>query len=127
MDKSQYIARRVIFATEGENVHLLEGDDPQPGEHMTSLEPWLGLVVMLSDGHTTVKQLSDHLAHQYKKEPPADLGDIVESAVASLLESEIVALSDEPVELPYYLSAPAEQLDLERARQAMAADGYPGE
>ncbi len=126
MDKSKYIARRVIFASEGDNVSLVEGDNPHDEENMATLDLWLGLVVMLADGQSTVQQLIDHLAEQYKKGAPEDLGEIVESAVVSLLESEVLVLSDTPVELPYYLSAPAERLDLERAREAIAADGYPG-
>jgi len=52
------------------------------------------------------------------------LDSTIESAVKRLSETGIVQLSDEPIELPYYLTLPAERLDVPKALHLMAENGY---
>ena len=55
---------------------------------------------------------------------PLELQSTLESAIERLAETGVVKLHDEPVELPYYLSLPVENLNLEQAKQSMADDGH---
>ncbi len=87
-------------------------------------EPWLGLVVTLADGQHTIQELISYASQHYANGPPGGLDSTIESAVKRLLETGIVRLSDEPIELPYYLTLPAERLDVPRALHLMAENGY---
>jgi hypothetical protein len=85
------------------------------------------MVVAMADGQHTIGQLIDYLQQQYNGSPPADLEKTIESVIDRLTEAETVMLTDEPVDMPYYLSLPAEQLNLDKARQMMAEDGHTDE
>ena len=91
---------------------------------MRTYEPWLGLVVSLADGQHTVQELIDYASQHYGGSPPDGLAATIDSAVERLSETGTVQLSDEPTELPYYLAHPAETLDLPRALELIAEDGY---
>ena len=53
-----------------------------------------------------------------------ELERTLESVMDRLTETEVIKLSDDPVPLPYYLTLPAERLDIELAKQLMADDGF---
>ncbi len=122
MDTTQYFYRTVIFSKHGEKVSLVDIHNPE--QEALAFEPWLGVVVSLADGQHTIRELIDSIASQYDGEPPAELQRTLESAIGRLTETGAVKLNDESVELPYYLSLPAEQLDIERAKKLMAEDGH---
>ncbi len=88
------------------------------------LEPWLGVAVSLADGQHTIQQLIEHLAGRYDGAPPLELERTIESVIERLTETDVLKLTDQAVVLPYYLSLPAEKLDMEMARRLMADDGY---
>lgn len=81
------------------------------------------MVISLADGKHTLQQLIDFMANQYQQKPDR-LDDTLESVIERLLESNMLKLSAEAVELPYYLAAPIEQLDIEKARKLIKEDGY---
>ena len=56
--------------------------------------------------------------------PPRELERTIESVIERLTETDVIKLADQAVTLPYYLSLPAEKLDMEKAKQFMADDGY---
>ena len=122
MDKSQYFYRISVFSMQEDKVSLLDANDlsakTQP------LEPWLGVVVSLADGQHTIQQLIEHLAGQYEGAPPRELERTIESVIERLTETDVIKLADQAVILPYYLSLPAEKLDMEMARRLMIDDGY---
>ena len=122
MDRSLYFSRRVVFSKKGDIVSLVDLHNPDAEPFV--YEPWLGLVVSLADGQHTIAELIDYAGQHYENGPPSGLGATVESAVNRLSETGTVQLSAEPVELPYYLSMPAERLDIPRALQLMAEDGH---
>lgn len=122
MDRSQYISRRVVFSKQEDKISLIDLHDPEAEAH--TYEPWLGLVVSLADGEHTIAELIDYSSQYYKDEAPDDLARTIESAVERLAETGTVMLSSEPVQLPYYLSLPAERLDVTKALRFMAEDGY---
>jgi hypothetical protein len=125
MDRSQYISRCVVFSKQGNKVSLVNLHDPE-AEALT-YEPWLGLVVSLADGQHTIQELIDYSSGHYRHDPPEGLGATIESALERLAKTGTLRLSDEPVELPYYLTLPAERLDVPKALHLMAEDGYTKE
>ncbi len=121
MKKDSYFFRAVIYAMQNDKVLLVDMKKPKES---TSLDPWLGRVVALADGQHTIQELIDFLASQYPNGAPANLADTVESVVKRLQETHVVHLSDEPVDLPYYLAIPANEQDPEKARALIEKDGF---
>ncbi|MEA2094366.1 MAG: hypothetical protein U9P11_07370 [Pseudomonadota bacterium] len=122
MDKSQYFYRIAVFSMQEDKVSLLDANDLSA--KTSPLEPWLGLVVSLADGQHTLQQLIEHLAGQYGGAPPRELERTIESVIERLTETDVIKLADQAVTLPYYLSLPAEKLDMEMAKRLMTDDGY---
>jgi hypothetical protein len=120
LDKSQYFYRTVIFTRKAGIVALADINNPQES---TKLEEWFGVVISLADGKHTLQALTDFMCQQYPK-VPASLEDTLESVIERLLEGNMIKLSEEAVELPYYLAAPIEQLDIEKAQILIKEDGY---
>ena len=122
MDKSQYFYRIAFFSMQKDKVSLLDANDLSA--KTPPLDPWLGVVVSLADGQHTLQQLIEHLAGRYDGAPPRELERTIESVIERLTETEVLKLADQAVILPYYLSLPAEKLDMEMARRLMTDDGY---
>lgn len=120
MNKSQYFYRTVVFTRKAGIVALADINNPQES---TQLEEWFGVVISLADGKHTLQELTDFMRQQYQQVPNS-LDDTLESVLERLLEGNMVKLSEEAVELPYYLAAPIEQLDIEKAQQLIKDDGY---
>lgn len=121
MDSSQYFYRNVVFTRRNGKVALADIHNP---DYTTELEDWLGLVISLADGKHTLQQLTEFIATQYPASVPVNLQDTIESVIQRLTEGELIKLTDQPVELPYYLSQPIEQLNPEVAKRKMHEDGY---
>ncbi|MCP4937538.1 MAG: hypothetical protein GY927_25840, partial [bacterium] len=98
-----------------------------PDLEALAYQPWLGLVVSLADGQHTIQELISYASQHYANGPPDGLDSTIESAVERLSETGTVRLSCEQIELPYYLTLPAERLDVPRALDLMAEDGYTRE
>ncbi len=124
MDKSQYFYRNIVISKQGDKVSIVDISDPE--KEMLTFEPWLGFVVAMADGQHTIDQLIELTKKQYGGSPPTELERTVESVIERLTETNTIILTDEPVEMPYYLSLPAEHLDLDKARHLMAKDGHSG-
>ena len=90
-------------------------------DNISPMEDWMGVVVSLADGKHSIKELIDYLGQQYPQKPE-NLQETVHSVIERLLEGDFIQLSDDPVELPYYLSAPIEALDVEKAKQLIAEE-----
>lgn len=121
MDKDKYFFRAVIYALHKDKVLLVDMKNPKAS---TPLDPWLGRVVALADGQHTVQELIDFLASQYPDGPPDNLTDTIESVIKRLEETHVIHLSDEPVELPYYLATPANEQDPKKAKELIEKDGF---
>jgi len=122
LDKSQYFYRNIVISKQGDKVSIVDLNDPE--KEALTFEPWLGVVVLLADGRHTIEQLIDYMKQKYNGSPPVDLERTIESVLERLTETNAIVLTDKPVEMPYYLSQPAEQLNLEKARQLMTEDGH---
>ena len=120
MNKSHYFYRTVIFTRKAGIVALADINNPT---ETTALEEWFGVVISLADGKHTLQELTDFMAKQYPKKPER-LDDTLESVIERLVESKMLKLNAQAVELPYYLAAPIEQLDIDKARKLIIEDGY---
>lgn len=120
MKKSQYFYRTVIFTRKAGIVALADINNPTES---TKLEEWFGVVISLADGKHTLQELINFMAQQYQQKPDR-LDDTLESVIERLLESKMLKLSEQAVELPYYLAAPIEQLDIAKAQKLIKEDGY---
>lgn len=120
MDNAQYFYRNVIFSNINNQISLADIDHP---ERVTSLDGWPGIVVSLADGQHTIQQLIDYMSKQYQ-EAPVNLEETLHSVVERLEEGKIIQLSKSVVSLPYYLTLPIEELDIEEAKKLVMEDGY---
>ena len=120
MNKSQFFYRTVVFTRKAGIVALADIENPQES---TELEEWFGVVISLADGKHTLEELTAFMRQQYKQ-IPTSLEDTLESVIERLIEGKMVKLSEKAVELPYYLAAPIEQLDIEKAQKLIKEDGY---
>ena len=92
-------------------------------QNTSPLDDWMGIVVSLADGSHTIEELVSYLKKHYPM-PPENLEKTLHSVLERLEGGEIVRLTDEKVELPYYLASPIEELDIEKAKKLMNEDGY---
>lgn len=120
MDNTKYIYRNAIFTRKNNEISLVDISNP---DKVTPLDEWLGIVVSLADGQHTVQQLIDYMAKQYR-EPPINLEETLHSVIERLEEGKIIQLSTRITSLPYYLSLPIEELDIEKAKKLITEDGY---
>ncbi len=121
LNKDKYFFRAVIYALQKNKVLLVDAKNPKSS---TPLDAWLGRVVALADGQHTIQQLIDYLESQYPDGAPENLADTVGSVIKRLIETHVIHLSDEPVELPYYLAMPANEQDPEKAKTLIEKDGF---
>jgi len=120
LDKSQYFYRTIVFTRKAGIIALADINNPQES---TELEEWFGVVISLADGKHTLEELTAFMRQQYQQ-IPTSLDDTLESVIERLIEGNMIKLSKKAVELPYYLAAPIEQLDIEKAQQLIKEDGY---
>lgn len=117
---SQYFYRTVVFTRRGNKVALADIEHP---DKTTEVEEWMGIVISLADGDHTLHELIDFMAKQYQQ-VPEKLIETLESVIERLVESKMIVLTNKPVKLPYYLAAPIEHLNLEKAQKLIKEDGY---
>lgn len=120
MDKSHYFYRTAVYADNNGKAALADINNPA---QLSPLEPWFGLIIPLADGKHTIDELIVHVARSYQGGAPAELDRTLMSVVERLVDGKLLVTSEKPVELPYYLTLPIEQLDVEKAKDLMAKDG----
>ncbi len=120
MDTSQYFYRNVILSSADNKVSLI--DIYNPDQRGQALEPWLGLVLEYANGHFTIEALYQDLARRYNGFPPDNLEATIHSVINRLVDLRFIVLTKEVTVLPYYLSLPYEQLDVEKAKNLMKED-----
>lgn len=120
MEKSEYFYRTAVYTERNGQIALADINAP---ERTTPLEPWFGLVIQLADGQHTLDELMQLLTQRYQGNPPDNLEETVSSVIERLVEGKLLALSNQSVELPYYLSLPIEHLDIDKAKEHMNKDG----
>jgi len=120
MDNTQYFYRNSIFTRKNNQVSLVDINQP---DSLTPLDEWLGVVVSLADGRHTIQQLIDYMGKRYV-EAPVDLEKTLHSVIERLEEGKIIQLSENVVSLPYYLTLPIEELEIDKAKKLIQEDGY---
>lgn len=120
MENTAYFYRTAIFTRTNNQVAL--ADIRQPG-NTTPLDDWMGIVVSLADGQHTIQELVDYMGVQYPQ-APQNLEETLHSVIERLQEGKIIQLSEQAVELPYYLASPIEELDIDKATDLIRKDGY---
>ncbi len=120
MENTAYFYRTAIFTRTNNEVAL--ADISQPG-NTTPLDDWMGIVVSLADGQHTIQELVDYMRVQYQQ-APQNLEETLHSVIERLQEGKIIQLSEQAVELPYYLASPIEELDIDKATDLIRKDGY---
>jgi hypothetical protein len=120
MDTSQFFYRNAIFSKSGNQVSLVDIENPEAEKHV--LEGWFEAIFQLADGQHTVDELYFLTASRYNGNPPGNLNETIYSVLERMVESKIVVLADIATELPYYLSMPYELLDIEKAKKLLATD-----
>ena len=120
MKKEQYFYRNVIFSKQGKTISIIDIDNPN--NERTELEPWFAIVFQLADGQHTLDQLYQYMVLQYNGKVPETLSKTLHSVIQRLSENKFIILTEEPTELPYYLSMPYELLDIEKAKKIIKED-----
>ena len=119
MNSSHYFYRNIIFSKQGKEISLIDINDPSQNE---KLDPWFGMVIQLADGQHTLNQFYSFMKSQYNGSTPPNIDETLESVVKRMVEAKFIILSEEKVNLPYYLSMPHEMLDIEKAKKLLAKD-----
>ncbi len=120
MDTSQYFYRNVILSMVDNKVSQINIHNPdQKGQ---ALDPWFGLVLQYANGDRTIEALYQDLSGRYNGSPPANLEATIHSVVNRLVDLKFIVLTKEATDLPYYLSLPYEQLDVEKAKKLLKED-----
>ncbi len=117
---NQYFYRCAVFTRQNNEIALADINNPS---QVMPLESWMGTVISLADGQHTVAELIAYMAKQYPM-PPENLEKTLHSVIERMQEGNLPQLSDTSVELPYYLAEPIEMLDIVKAKQLIAEDGY---
>ncbi len=120
MDLTQYFYRCAVFSRKDNVTALADVYEPN---NRTELDEWLGSVLSLADGKHTVQELFDYMASRYDT-PPENLTETLHSVFERLIDGKMIQLHASAIDLPYYLAAPIEELDLEKAKLAIEKDGY---
>lgn len=120
MDTSQYFYRNVILSMVDNKVSLI--DIHNPDQKAQVLDPWFGLVLQYANGHRTIEALYQDLSGRYDGNPPANLKATIHSVIDRLVDLGLIVLTKEATNLPYYLSLPFEQLDIEKAKKLLKED-----
>jgi hypothetical protein len=121
LDENQFFHRTVIYTRKDGEICLVDMHDATLSP---PLDRWLGKVVELADGQHTLGDFFAFVKGLYKGNPPDGLELTLASVLGRLIEGQVIGLTKEPVNLPYYLSLPADQQDSERATELMKQDGY---
>ncbi len=120
MDATKYFYRNAIFSKSGSQIALVDIENPEADKQI--LEDWFGGIFQLADGKHTVDELYYLMASRYNGNPPDNLKDTIHSVIERMVESKFLVLTDVATELPYYLSMPFENLDIEKAKKLLAND-----
>lgn len=120
MDTALYFSRNAVYSKEGTTISLVDiFNDENPA---IALESWFGNIFQLADGQHTVEELYVLVKNSFDGKPPSQLKKTILDVVQRLNDEGLVLLSEMPRELPYYLSGPVEQLDMEKAKQLLIED-----
>lgn len=117
---SRYFRRAARFIAKGDQLFVVDRNSPR----VLTMDPWPQLVFLAARGEQTVQQFIDELGASYPGGTPVGLAAQVEGIIAQLEQEGILALTDGPRPLPYYLAISVSEQDPARAKAQMIADGF---
>lgn len=120
MDTTQYFYRNSIYSKIKDKVSIIDFGNPE--QNRQELEPWFATIFQLADGQHTLDELYLNLTQKYRNSPPESLLKTIQSVVERLEGARLIVLTDKKTELPYYLSMPYEEMDLEKAKKLIEED-----
>ena len=118
--KRRYFARCLRY--DMMDGHTLVTDNRSP--RIITLDAWLEVIFAAADGRRTAHQFVSELAANYPSSKPSALEAQTYQLLAKMEAERLIRFSDEPIQLPYYLSMPSSQQDKVRALAEMKSDGY---
>jgi Coenzyme PQQ synthesis protein D (PqqD) len=118
--KNNYFVRCARYEMMGEHAVAVDPKSPR----VITLDPWLEVIFAAADGQRTAQQFIEKLKTQYPDGAPAGLEEQTLQLMQKLVAEGLIRLTDQPTQLPYYLSMPVAQQDKERALAEMKKDGY---
>jgi hypothetical protein len=116
----KYFIRNTTYRMLDKRVVLIERD--RPG--IVTMDDWPQLIFLSADGEHSVAEFIASLGKQYPKGMPPELPNQTRRLVRELAAAGYISLISKKKKLPYYLSMPMEQQDIERSKALMEADGF---
>lgn len=103
-------------------IQIVDNNAPR----LITLDPWPQLIFLNATGEKTIAAFVNKMVNMYgaKEKIPENLDTNILEMVATLLNEKLIALVDTAGTLPYYLDLPQCELDQEKARKLMEADGF---
>ena len=118
--KNNYFVRCARYEMAGDHIMVIDPKSPR----VITLDPWLEVIYAAADGQRTTQQFIEQLKSEYTNGAPASLEKQTLQLMEKLLAEGLIRLTDQPTQLPYYLSQPVAKQDKERALAEMKKDGY---
>jgi len=116
----RYFIRDAAYDLIGGRVVVTDRHRPR----VVTLDPWLEVIFAAADGQRTVDQFVTELEAGYADGAPDGLAAQTARFVQSLENDGLIKMIDESMKLPYYLSNPKSELDMDRATELMKKDGF---
>lgn len=90
-------------------IHVFDLNSPR----IITMDPWIQLVYLESDGQKTIHELVYQLASKYgrNEQIPEELDKTVLEVIDNLLSDKLIALYDHKKEIPEHLLKPKSQLN----------------
>lgn len=120
MDTAQYFYRNSIYSKINDKVSIIDIGNPK--ENREELDTWFATIFLLADGQHTLDELYLNLAQKYSNTAPENLLKTIHSVVERLEGARLIVLTEKKAELPYYLSMPYEEMDIEKAKKLIDED-----
>ncbi|MBQ4819318.1 hypothetical protein [Aquimarina sp. MMG016] len=105
-----------------EMIHLFDNKSPR----VITMDEWPQQIYLDADGQKTIEEYIIWMANKYGRgQVPTTLDKDMILMIEDLIgDGEIIKLTDEKTELPYYLDKPKSKQDLDKAYELMKKDGY---
>lgn len=105
-----------------EMIHLFDNKSPR----VITMDEWPQQIYLDADGQKTIEEYIIWMANKYGRgQVPATLDKDMILMIEDLIEDgEMIKLTNEKTDLPYYLDSPKSKQDLDKAYELMKKDGY---
>lgn len=122
-NKDMYFARAATWDWfNNELINVVDRMQPR----VITMDPWPQEIFLEADGQQTISQFVFTMAGKYGRGTPIpkELDKTILSGISQLINLNIITLSREKRELPYYLDKPIKEQNLEISKRLMLEDGF---